>query len=118
MNSIFLIAAVILAEARSEGEFGMAMVADVIHERSIKRNLAPHEVVKQPFQFDGVNYIEKQDLTTPQGKYAIRLAKTISLGIDPVPRYSFTHFRSSKPPKWACDVHYYKNHFFHNEKKA
>ena len=116
MKSLLLLASVIMAESKGEGEFGMALVADVIHERSIRQGISPEEVVRKPYQFDGLNYAHKQNLRTPEGKRAIYLASMLEAGIDPMPSFNYTHFRRSAPPSWATNIIKYNNHYFHHER--
>lgn len=71
------VALTILAEARGEGERGMAAVACVIRQRAEERNLSLKQVCLQKWQFSCWNGQQVQDLKhlleEPQAQYALWL---------------------------------------------
>ena len=71
------VALTILAEARGEGERGMAAVACVIRQRAEERNLSFDQVCLQKWQFSCWNGKQVQDLKhlleEPQAQYALWL---------------------------------------------
>ena len=78
-----IVAATILAEARSEGHGGMYAVAAVIAQRAFERKRTPKEVCLKPYQFSCWNGKTLKSLEHllkgPQADYAIALAKNIKL---------------------------------------
>lgn len=58
-----IVAAVLMGEARGEGEIGMTAVAEVIHNRAVESGKSPLEVVTIPRKFTCLNG------TTPEGLY-------------------------------------------------
>ncbi len=71
------VALTVLAEARGEGQRGMAAVACVIRQRAENRGLSFKQVCLQKWQFSCWNGKEIKDLThlldEPQAKYALWL---------------------------------------------
>jgi len=109
------VALTLVAEAGGEGEIGVKLVADVIHERSVRRKLTPYEVVAQPHQFEG---FMKGDRTHKLYPYALMLAVLLEEGHDPFPELAFDQFRAFKRsplPGWAINARVYKNHVFFEE---
>ena len=78
-----IVAITILAEARGEGTTGMYAVAAVIAQRANERKIAPSKVCLQRLQFSCWNGKKLKDLEhllkVPQAKYALLLAKNVSL---------------------------------------
>jgi len=76
-----VVALTILAEARGEGEDGMAAVACVISQRVINRGLTPEQVCLQRKQFSCWNGKSESDLKSlyksPMAKWALYLEENI-----------------------------------------
>ena len=112
----------ILGEARGEGHTGMAIVADVIHERST--NKTPREVCTAPHQFDGWKQIIKNAkkaerlMRTEEGVFASKLAQMVLNREDILPQYNFKSFYAHDlcKPYWSKNKtkHIYKKHTFIN----
>ena len=94
------IARTILGEARGEGLIGMALVADVVHERSIRSGKSPEEICTAPRQFAGQKY-QPSSWDTPEANAALELAELVAAGEDVVAGVQATHFWSGVRPYWA-----------------
>ena len=111
------VALTLLGEAGGEGQIGVRLVADVIHERMKRRKMTPFEVVSQPNQFAGFMEGER---THELYVFCLMLAIRLGEGYDPFPKFSFDQFRAFKHspiPSWAVDAKIYKNHVFFSETK-
>jgi spore germination cell wall hydrolase CwlJ-like protein len=98
----------LLGEAEGEGKYGLRCVANVIYQRTKERKKTPAEICLQPHQFscwtDNIPQVYKWDkkLKSKQGKEALRLARLVILGIDPLPTDDSNHFYSgNRVPYWA-----------------
>jgi len=114
ITAIYIIASVIMAEAKGEGQQGMKLVADVIHTRTQTRKLSAIEVVTDQGEFHGLYHISKQNHHTPEGRFAYGLACELVNGVDPIPNQSFEYFTSNKPLGIPVNSLRYKNHLFYN----
>lgn len=102
-NSAEIVAAVICAEARGEGNAGMCAVYEVICERARIKGVTTSKAVG-PKKFSCLNRVSPDELikkmkTTPQWGTALKLASS-----PPKTTYSngATHFtRSTESPYWA-----------------
>lgn len=76
-----VVAITLLAEARGEGEDGLAAVACVIQQRALERGITPEAVCLQRKQFscwNGKNYDDlKHLLECPQAKWALWLERNL-----------------------------------------
>ncbi len=107
-----VVAAVLLAEARGEGERGMTAVAEVIRRRADQRRVTPLAVV-QPGAFSSLNGINRDQLLRkferhPLFQSALRIAR---LAYNEPERLgnltrAATHFtRKDERPYWANGHH-------------
>ena len=106
-NAEKIIAITILAEARGEGEKGMYAVAAVIAQRSNERKITPSQVCLQRLQFSCWNGKKLKSLEyllkVPQAKYALLLARNVSLLSRDYVGYA-NHYHATwmkKKPYWA-----------------
>jgi len=108
------IALTLIGEAGGEGQLGIRLVADVIHERMKRRKLTPFEVVSQPKQFAGFMNGERDH---PQYVFCLMMAILLEEGHDPMPELTFDQFRaiSSPIPGWAIKPIIFKGHVFFEE---
>jgi N-acetylmuramoyl-L-alanine amidase len=104
-----VVAAVLMAEAWSEGEVGMMAVAEVIHTRAQTACISPLAVVKSSRQFSCLNW------TTPDALYerfarnkdypkALEISRRLYNEPQTLPGYSrgATHFtKRTENPVWA-----------------
>ena len=105
-----LIAAVLIAEARSEGIVGMTAVGEVIANRARKRQMPPGSVVRQAHQFSPLNRTKPRELILryekePLYREALRIAKTVVKTPAELPGFAagadhFEHIRAPIP-RWA-----------------
>lgn len=120
-----VIAICLLGEARSEGKDGIMAVAEVIRNRSNKRNLSPSAVCLQPFQFsvfNGKSITDLEWLLKKEGEI-FDYAKNIAVNFDTLVTGNTVngadHYFASwlkKPPYWAkgqTPVRVIKNHIFY-----
>lgn len=124
-----LVKCVILAEAQGEGTGGMLRVAEVIRNRSKRKNEPAVNIVSAPFQFSCLNkrdsqkdFVEHVESTSPQDPqdYAQELARMLVFGspdLNSDLTKGATHYyrAGTRRPKWALGfvpVHSYKNHIF------
>ena len=101
-----IVAITILAEARGEGTKGMYAVAAVIAQRANERKVTPSQVCLQRLQFSCWNGKSVKDLEhllkVPQAKYALLLARNISLlSREYVGFANHYHNNKIKTPYWA-----------------
>lgn len=101
-----IVALTILAEARGEGEDGMAAVACVISQRANERGMTPEAVCLQRKQFSCWNGKTVDDLATlldcSQAKYALWLEKNINkLNRANIGNANHYHANYIKAPYWA-----------------
>jgi N-acetylmuramoyl-L-alanine amidase len=94
-HQVDVVAAVLWAEARGEGERGIRAVAEVIHNRTRNRQFGrtPYEVVTKPKQFSCLNNTSPAKLvnraqksTGPDQhawKFALWIAEGLRLGVHP-----------------------------------
>ena len=101
------VALTILAEARGEGERGMAAVACVIRQRAEERNLSFDQVCLQKWQFSCWNGKQVQDLKhlleKPQAQYALWLEANMDK-LKPEALGNANHYHATwmkKLPYWA-----------------
>jgi len=77
-----VVALTILAEARGEGQDGMAAVACVINQRAVNRGLTPEQVCLQRKQFSCWNEKSESDLQhlykSPMAEWALYLEENIN----------------------------------------
>ena len=106
-NAEKIIAITILAEARGEGEKGMYAVAAVIAQRAFERKRTPTEVCLKKWQFSCWNGKKLKNLEhllkVPQAKYALLLARNVSLLSRDYVGYA-NHYHATwmkKKPYWA-----------------
>lgn len=107
-----IVAAVLMAEARGEGEIGITAVAEVIRNRAEKAGKSPLQIVLKPGEFSCLND------TTPTALHlkfyrmklyptALRIAKACYNTPEQLPNLAqgatFFHYRKISPP-WLCDV--------------
>ena len=115
MNSTYgqqIVAAVLMAEAQSEGEIGMTAVAEVIRNRAEKASKSPLQIVLQQGQFSCLNDSTPEALhrkfyrmkTYPM---ALRIARTCYNTPEQLPNVArgatFFHHTQNSPP-WLGDV--------------
>lgn len=105
-NALFLVAAILLGEARGEGPKGITAVADVIRNRCIARRMTPVEVVTQRLQFSSLRPGLVADMRREaQWPVAVLLARQLHTDPTRIPSLTrgATHFESSigEPPYWA-----------------
>jgi spore germination cell wall hydrolase CwlJ-like protein len=77
-----LVAAVLMAEARGEGNVGMTAVGEVIANRARKRQKHPGVVVQEAYQFSPLNRTKPHELVSryekmPLYRQALRIANTV-----------------------------------------
>ena len=101
------VALTILAEARGEGERGMAAVACVIRQRAEERNLSFDQVCLQKWQFSCWNGKQIKDLNhllkKPQAEYALWLEANMDK-LKPEALGNANHYHATwmkKLPYWA-----------------
>jgi spore germination cell wall hydrolase CwlJ-like protein len=101
------VALTILAEARGEGERGMAAVACVIRQRAEERNLSLKQVCLQKWQFSCWNGKQVSDLNhllkEPQAEYALWLEANMDK-LKPEALGNANHYHATwmkKLPYWA-----------------
>ena len=107
-----IVAAVLMGEARGEGEIGMTAVVEVIRNRASEANRSPLAIVLTKGEFSCLND------TTPEALYqrlcrmktfpmALRIAKTCYNTPELLPNVTqgatFFHQTQSNPP-WLTDV--------------
>ncbi|HEY1170269.1 MAG TPA: cell wall hydrolase [Verrucomicrobiae bacterium] len=105
-----VVAAVLLAEARGEGETGMVAVAEVIRRRADQEGVSPLRVVK-PGAFSSLNgkthdEIVKEFYKHPQFSQALRIARTTYNEPQKLRNITrgATHFTHKKEtPYWAVN---------------
>lgn len=102
-----VVAAVLLAEARSEGRTGMLAVAEVIRVRADHYGLSPLAVVKMTKQFSCLNNTTPPELirrhwTNAHWQAALDIARMTYNQAEQLPNLSrqATHFHSDQAP-WA-----------------
>ena len=107
-----IVAAVLMREARGEGEIGMTAVAEVIHNRAKKANKSPLQIVLKKGAFSCLND------TTPEALYqkfyrmrtyqmALGIAKTCYNTPETLPNITkgATYFdETQNSPPWLGDV--------------
>jgi N-acetylmuramoyl-L-alanine amidase len=115
MNSTYgqqIVAAVLMAEARGEGEVGMMAVAEVIRNRAEKAHKSPLQIVLKKGQFSSLNNISPEALyrkfyRTRTYQIALRIAKTCYNTPEKLPNLTkgatFFDDTGNKPP-WLGDV--------------
>lgn len=101
-----VVALTILAEARGEGQDGMAAVACVIAQRAENRSLTPEQVCLKRWQFSCWNGKSEDELKhlykSPQAGFALYLEKNIDRMNRAKVGYADHYYASYiKPPYWA-----------------
>jgi N-acetylmuramoyl-L-alanine amidase len=104
-----IVAAVLMAEAWSEGEVGMTAVAEVIRTRANATGLSPLAIVTIPKHFSCLNKASAEDLyrkfsSEPDFQKALAIARTLYNEPGKLPGYAkgADHFtRSDEKPFWA-----------------
>jgi spore germination cell wall hydrolase CwlJ-like protein len=109
-----IVAAVLLGEARGEGEIGMTAVAEVICNRAKEASKSPLEIVLREAQFSCLNRTTPEALhrafhRTKMFPTALRIAKTCYHAPEQLPNLTkgatfFDHRRHR--PHWLRDVRY------------
>ena len=105
-----VVAAVLLAEARGEGETGMVAVAEVIRRRADQKGISPLLVVK-PGAFSSLNgkthdQIVRQFENHPMFPQALRIARTLYNEPEKLRNITkgATHFtHKAETPYWAVN---------------
>ncbi len=111
------IAWTIWAEARGEGQRGMALVASVIYNRSVERNMFVVDVCKQRKQFSCWNGVTNPKIPSgPQWEYCLILSRGLVQGHFK-PFCNSNHYYNPRlaSPSWGnemSDVFYFKEHKF------
>lgn len=107
-----VVAAVLMGEARGEGEVGMTAVAEVIRNRAVEQARSPLEVVCQKGAFSCLNGKTPEQLCrlydrSPLFKTALRIAKTVYNSPEKLPGTTrgatFYDHKGATPP-WLSEV--------------
>ena len=77
-----IVAAVLMGEARSEGESGMTAVAEVVHNRAVAHGRSPLEIVCRKGAFSCLNnktpeQLYREHYRSPLFPAALRISKTV-----------------------------------------
>jgi spore germination cell wall hydrolase CwlJ-like protein len=107
-----IVAAVLMGEARGEGEVGMAAVAEVVRNRAVEHGKTPLEVVCKKGAFSCLNgktpdRLYQQHCRSPLFKAALRIAKTVYMSPEKLPgttRGATFYDRKGANPPWLSEV--------------
>ncbi len=107
-----IVAAVLMGEARGEGEVGMTAIAEVIHNRAVEHGKTPLEVVCKKGAFSCLNgktpeKLYWQHCRSPLFNTALRIAKTLYNNPEDLPEIAcgatFYDHKAARPP-WLSEV--------------
>jgi spore germination cell wall hydrolase CwlJ-like protein len=107
-----IVAAVLMGEARGEGEVGLTAIAEVVRNRAIEHARTPLEVVCRKGAFSCLNgktpeQLYRQHCRSPLFKTALRIAKTVYNSPEQLPDTTrgatFYDHKGASPP-WLPEV--------------
>lgn len=107
-----IVAAVLMGEARGEGEVGLTAVAEVVRNRAVEHDKSPLEVVCQKGAFSCLNgktpeQLYLQHCRSPLYKTALRIARTVYNSPEKLPgttRGATFYDRKGATPPWLSAV--------------
>jgi spore germination cell wall hydrolase CwlJ-like protein len=107
-----ILAAILMGEARGEGEIGLTAVAEVVRNRAVKYGWSPLAVVCRKGAFSSLNgktpeQLYQEHFRSPLFKTALRIAKTVYNSPEKLPgttRGATFYDNKDASPPWLSEV--------------